>query len=123
MKNKISIIALVGMSVAMFSAGCTSLGSVNMNTPHLSMQGEIMGQKFSLINPKDTILTGFSLAVTTNGSVVLSIASVSTIMNPTNTANTVDGMASVIHENGIAVVNGIQAASQAMTSAAASGIK
>lgn len=100
--------------------GCAAqLHTVNSNTPHTTIKGNIGGQSFDVENPKDTIISGLEVTVNTNGSASIKIANLSTVMNPTNTEVTGNAMADVVREQGTATVNAINATANATGAIAA----
>ena len=103
--------------------GCAWCDTINHNNPHTSITGKVAGQEFNLESPKDTTVEDFSISVSTNGAVTLNIKHLKAVMNPTNTVDTANGMQAVVTAEGIAIVNSINAASDAMMKAAAAGVK
>ena len=120
--NKLNIILSI-VALSLFVSGCSMVGSLNQNTPHLSLSGTIAGQSFTLTNPKDTTINGFSLQIATNGTVSMTISNLTTVENPTNIVDTGNGMAQVINANGTALVNGINAVSTLLGNAAKTAAK
>jgi hypothetical protein len=116
MKTILISLALVSL------VGCAA-PNVNDNTPHTTITGKIAGQPFSIQNPKDTILDGLSVTASTNGTASISIAHLSTVMNPTNINATGDAGEKIIAANGAAIVNGINAAASAASQLAAEAAK
>lgn len=82
------LLLLCALACTISVIGCVAdKGNVNDNVPHTTISGKIMGQPFAIQNPKDTVLDGLSINATTN-TASISIAHLSTLMNPANTAAT-----------------------------------
>lgn len=105
---------IIASFAAIILTGCAAqLHTVNSNTPHTTIKGNLGGKSFDVENPKDTVISGFEATVNTNGTASIKIASLSTVMNPTNAEVTGNAMADVVREQGNATVNAINAAGSA----------
>lgn len=126
MKKLSSIIgvAALALATATLGTGCAAqMHTLNANTPHTTFKGNLGGQSFEFENPKDTVMEGFTASLNTNGTAQISIARISTIENPTNIVNTGDALANVVREQGVATVNGINAAASAAGTIMAATVK
>ena len=93
MKKLLVLSSLVPLLCA---TGCGALGTLNANTPHTTIKGQIAGQPFSIENPKDTVLEGLAVTASTNGTASIKIERLATVMNPVNTAATGDATAKIV---------------------------
>jgi hypothetical protein len=122
MKTQMKLISITALTLVI-ATGCSSLRTVNDNTPHLTFKGSLGGQTFSFQNPKDTDMSGFSIVVATNGTVSMTISNITTVENPTNIVDTSNGMAAIVASQGTAFVNVVNAAANAAGAIAASAAK
>lgn len=102
--------ALLLIPIIVLTGCAAQLHTLNSNTPHTTIKGNLGNQAFELENPKDTDVEGLEITVSTNGTASIKIAKLTTIMNPTNIQATGNGMADVVREQGAATVNAINAA-------------
>lgn len=105
--KKITTLLLVVVSIVAL-AGCGSLSKVRV--PSNSISFESPYGKLTLSHPQNTDMTNVMVEIQTNGAVHAEIGSLHTVNDPQVIKTTADGQAQIVKENGIAIVNGINAA-------------
>jgi hypothetical protein len=111
---------LIAICCLPLEMGCRLLGSA---VPTTEIHGEIAGQKFSLANPKNTVITNLTVIVATNGTATLSIG----YLRSENNSNVIDaayaGQAALATAIGQQIASGFQAGAAAAGAVAGAAVK
>lgn len=101
---KLKVLVSIGLAVVL--TGCVSVPKTTLTINPVTHQ-------IAWSNPKDTIITGLNASVGTNGTSIITIASISTVMNPTNISAAGTAEANIVTATGAVIQNALNTAAGA----------
>lgn len=113
------LITAVGVITCLGLTGCT----VGQSVPKLKLSVNMKTGEVTLNNPKDTTIKNYRTEIGTNGAVIVTFDSLTTVMNPDVITTTGDAQAKMIGAVGTAILQATQGVGAAAGAAGAAGLK
>ena len=114
------LLAAVAVLIVASLTGCAVF---HQPVPETKISGSIGGQKFSLINPKNTTVTNLQVTVSTNGTASLSIGYLSSANDSNIVSGAYAGAAQIVTATGDSAAKAFQAGAAAAGSALGAAVK
>ena len=115
--KRIIVLSTVALTAALLS------GCVGQAVPKLQLGVNMKTGTVTLANPKDTTIKNYRTEIGSNGTVIVSFDSLTTVMNPDVITTTGDAQAKMIQATGQAITTALDSAGTAAGKAAGAIIK